>query len=362
MIEKSGGRSVHSARILVGIVALYVLAYCGPTIPIAFPRYPSGTGTQLKAVLEGKRNLGVVAARPPQSMLNRIGYHEDFSATIEAAVEAQIIKKGFYNVIDLSSRKERLRELAHSQSGLTMEALNLGLEEQVEQMLVVRMTNQPYSQCKVKKVNDLAGGLTTSLMARAGATDEKPEFEKDTAVMFLTIFVQGKITNVETGRSVSHQYSKAYEYFNKPGDLNCPSELAAFDGALQAAAQELASNLSPQVVTINVPLMEDADDLHEEDAEVVHEYLSSGNAWAEARDYEMASQSWRRALSESNGDSVSALWNLAIYSWYEGNYDEAETFFKRALEGGGPGMRDSAKRELFSEFGEQKRLEEGGTR
>lgn len=154
-------------RSLIIIVLASVIFGCGPTIPIKFPMYPDSTGTQLKRLLQGKRNLGIVAAKPSARFLQAIGYQNDWSATIEAAVSSAITERGFFTVVDIENRKDRLRELAHSQSGLTRESLKIGKELEISNMLIIRMTQAPRSQCRTKMIADYSGYGMQLAMAKA---------------------------------------------------------------------------------------------------------------------------------------------------------------------------------------------------
>lgn len=341
-----------------------LLLACGPSIPVRFPQYPSATGAKLKAVLEGGRNVGVVAAKTNPRILARIGYENDWSDTMEGAVTTAVAEKGFFEVVDLSGRKERLRELAYTQSGMTGESLAIGRELAVNSMLTVQMTNAPRQECKREMVADYTGYAMDLALAKAqGDSTDGASLEKKTGVLYLTVYVVGRLTSVETGRTVTYSHTKPFRQVNKPGDTDCPSALAAFDGAIDQAARGIADNLSPKIVELPVPLMEDGDGVRDDEArDLVTGYLSSGNEWAEVADFDRAAKDWRRALNESSGDSVSALWNLAVYSWYSGDYDDAERYFDRALDGGGPDWLDGAKRELMARFSEQKRLAEGRNR
>ena len=364
-MNRTNPRWYHNFR-SVGMLSLSALfAYsCGPSIPVRFPQYPRATGDKLKAVLEGGRNLGIVAAPTSPAILRQIGYENDWSDTMEGAATTEIGKKGFFEVVDLSGRKERLRELAYTQSGMTAESLAIGRELAINSMLTVQMTNAPRQECKTEMVADYSGYAMQLALAKAqGESTDKANLEKKTGVLYLTVFVVGRLTSVETGRTVTYSHTEPFRQVNQVGDTDCPSALAAFDGAVDAAARGIADNLSPSIVELNVPLMEDADDVGDGEArDVVGSYLSSGNKWAETADFDRAAKEWRKALTESDGASVSALWNLAVYSWYAGEYDDAEKYFEKALDGGGPDWLDGAKRELMSRFSEQKRLAEGARR
>ncbi|MEQ9364087.1 MAG: tetratricopeptide repeat protein [Leptospirales bacterium] len=342
-----------------------VFAYsCGPSIPVRFPQYPRSTGAKLKAVLEGGRNVGVIAAKTNPAILQRIGYENDWSDTMEGAVTTAVSKKGFFEVVDLSGRKERLRELAYTQSGMTAESLAIGRELAVNSMLTVQMTNAPRQECKTEMVADYSGYAMQLALAKAqGDSTDKANLEKKTGVLYLTVFVVGRLTSIETGRTVTYSHTQPFRQVNKVGDTDCPSALLAFDGAVDQAAQGIADNLSPSIVELSVPLLEDADDVGDDESrDMVGGYLASGNQWAEVADFDRAAKDWRRALNESSGQSISALWNLAVYSWYAGEYDDAERYFEQALDGGGPDWLDGAKRELMARFSEQKRLADGARR
>lgn len=356
--------NVSVIRRLTFSVLAFALLSCGPSIPIRFPQFPDATGDQLRGVIGGQKNVGVIAARPQAGALSGLGRgEEDWSDTVEGAVTTEVAKRGFYNIVDVSSRKERLRELAYTQSGMTRDALRIGEELSVNLLLVVRMTRQPRMECKIERLTDYAAAAANLMATAAGSNSQPQETKKDTAVLYMTVFAQGVLTNVETARSVTYANSKPFKLEASVGDTNCPSALAGFDGALQIAASEIADHLSPTVVTVRVPLLEEADEVPDANSKArVEGWLSQGNEWAESANFDEAAKSWRRALNDSDGESVSAMWNLAVYSWYSGDYDEAERYFEKALENGGPSWLNGAKRELISRFREQKRLAEGAER
>ncbi|MBX7057952.1 MAG: tetratricopeptide repeat protein [Leptospirales bacterium] len=342
----------------VAAMALLALG-CGPSIPIRFPQFPDQTGSQLRTVTEGRRNVGIVAA---ESSRGDSGYSGgDWTATMEAALTNQISERGYFNLVDISSRKERLRELAYTQSGMTAESLQIGRELQINLLLIVRPTSRPKVECRVEQRTDYAGSaLALASAAASGNSNNAGLQKKPTGVLSLTVYVQGILVNVETGRTLSYANSEPFVLAADVGDSSCPSQLEAFDGALQLAARNIASRLSPEVVTVNVPLLADTDELNGPNTDRVQGWLEAGNEWAESENFEQAAKSWQRALNESDGESVSALWNLAVYAWYSGDYDRAEQYFEKALDGAGPSWLDGAKRRLISQFREQKSLERGG--
>ncbi|HMU83161.1 MAG TPA: hypothetical protein PKE49_16340 [Leptospiraceae bacterium] len=352
-------------RVLI-ISSLASLLTCVPGIPVKIPRYPEGVmGDQLKSVMGAKRKVGVVAASPNPNLLQQIGYDQDWSATVEGAVTTELTQRGFYTMIDTSSRKQRLRELAYTQTGLTGEQRNIGQELAAEGLLFIRMTAPPLKECKTEYVTDFAAtalklGMKMAMKDSNGAGDAQEK--KPTGVLFLTVFVQGTLTNLETGQSVTYAHSKPYKLQNEAGNQECPSTLDAFGKALQDASAAIADNLSPSIVTVKIPLASDADDLDGDQKAKVTKYLTEGIKWAEADDFQMAAQNWEKALDASGGKSASALWNIAAYKWYSGDMDGAEKYFKRSFSNGGSDWADAAKRSLWATFRKEKdrKESEGG--
>jgi tetratricopeptide (TPR) repeat protein len=335
---------------------------CGPGIPVKVPRYPEGNmGDQLKAVMGAKRKIGVIAVEPNPTLMQRIGTQMDWSSTVEASLTTTLTQKGFYTLLDMSSRKARLRELAYTQTGLTGEQRQIGTELAADGLLFIRMTNPPLQECKTEMIQDYAGtALRMGLAAMARNADGAAEGAKKepTGVLYLTVFLQGTIVNLESGRSVTYAHSKPYKLQNEAGNPECPSTLDAFSKALEDASSAVADNLSPTIVTVKIPLAADADDVEGDQAEKVTQFLEEGNKWAEENDFEMAAQAWEKALDASGGKSASALWNIAAFKWYTGDMDGAEKYFKRSFSSGGSDWLDGAKRSLWSTFRKEKERKE----
>ena len=363
--------SLRNPGRMLAYAMLSLVPACSTVIPIQMPVYPAGKkGEAVRQVLAGKRNLAVVATLPSDRISRRFAYVENWSDLIEGKVSSEFAGRGYYRIIDLKSRKDRLREIAFSKLGITAEEKELGEELAVDTLLVLEISEPPRDDCKIEmhsstmsygstalKVGFMVG--VAVLLDRAViVTDVSPE--RPTGVRYLSIYVNAKLVNVETGRAVTWAVTAPYSLQADPGDRNCPSVLKAFDGALAQLTGELADQLSPRMVEREIPLDDEAEDLSGSQVEVVERQLEDGVAWVKKGDFELAASSWESALEESRGKSRAALWNLATYYWYLGDYEQAEDYFKQAIRYGGPDwMEESERMNIWNEFKSERDLQKG---
>ncbi|MCB1303152.1 MAG: hypothetical protein KDK37_02690 [Leptospiraceae bacterium] len=346
------------SRYSIALTAL-ILGSCASGIPVKFPQYPSGNqGAQLQRVLDGKRKIAVVARDLPAGYstdLTRLGLASEWQDTMRSSIQSAMQTRGFYSIVDLDSRSTRYQELAHAQSGMTRNQLAIGKELAVESILFVRMTALPRVECKVEEITDLSTAALQLAMAAAnkGQTNGEAQYKKPTGVTYLTVFVEATLVNVETGRSISYSNTKPHRLENDVGNLQCPSQLKAFDEALEQIGTDIASNLSPEVVTFYIPLADDVDGLRGGDPDRVAAFLEEGIKWAEEGNFDEAARQWERALDESGGTSTSAMWNLGAYYWYSGDMDQAQQYFEQAMRTAEPGWMDD-KRYVWTLFQKEK--------
>lgn len=360
---KSSGRLATT----LAVSALFLTAACGPGIPIKFPQFPDGTaGTRLKQTLDGKKRVAVVAKEIPPAIQRsmRAGLAEEWSDTIRASMKSALEDYGYYTILDVDSRNARYNELARSQTGLTNYQLSIGQELQVDHLFFVNMTALPRVECKTEMVTDSVAAASAALQLAMAANGRDVKMSnqsttRPTGVLYLTVFVEGKLVNVETGRSVSTSTTEPFKLQNQAGNPECPSELQAFDGALKQAAKKIADKLSPKVMTFKLPIEDGVDDVKGGDKKLVQQYLADGISWVEAGDMEQAVKSWEMAVDESGGSSSAAFWNLAIAKFAAGDVQEADQLFQRAFQAGGPKFMDGSKRTTYALFKKEKqRIEE----
>jgi tetratricopeptide (TPR) repeat protein len=357
-------------RNILNFMVIILFLRCGVSIPIKFPKFPDGTeGKKLKQVLEGKRKVGVVAKELPPAVrrgLDRYGLASEWQETIRAAMKTTLEEYGYYIVVDIDSRSQRYDELARSQTGITRNQQALGQELNVDHLFYVNMTAVPRVECKIELLKDAAAAAAAALqlaMAAAGAEvkTDNTTISRPTGVLYLTVFVEGTLVNVETGRSISYSVQEPYRLENQVGNQECPSELVAFNEALKNATKKIADRLSPRVVTEKIPLEEKDKEIEIGDKKTVELLLQDGIKWIEAGDIEQAIKSWDAALEESGGTSKAALWNLAVAKWYQGDLEKAQKYFDQVTKMGGTKFIDSKKRQAIAIFKiEKKRIEEEG--
>lgn len=356
---------IHFFRIIIrGLPLLFCLAIlstCGPTVPIRFPKYPEGVyGQQLRAVMGAQKTLGIIAP-DANAVLYGPFAGKDFSRIVESEVEKAINERGYYEFVDLKHRKQRLRELAKTQTGLFSVQKMIGQEQAADALLVVQMAKTPKTECKVEHVFSVAKatwevakiGYRVYMESQGHGTwimGDPTESSLPTGVLYMTLFIKAKMVNIETGRSVAYSYAKPFRQISKPGNLRCPSGLKAFDESVKVASQQIADHLSPKIDVHDVALETDVGDVDENVAGLVKGYLKEGFKFAESDNLEAASEQWEEALAESGGRSAAAFWNLAAYKWYAGDMDQAQDYFRKAMRVGGPGWLDDSKRETYALF------------
>ena len=339
------------------LLSSFLLSGCATTIPVAIPRYPKKKGAQLRDILGGRRNLAVVAAKFDKKYASQLGNSaQSWNQSIEAVVSKTLGELGYYKIVDLSNRKQRLQELAYSQAGLTEESLEIGRELQVHSFFVVRMTKAPQIKCKVEEVEDY---LTTAITITARSIIQPQEAGaintgRPTGVLYTAMFIEGRLSNLETGRSVSHFYSQTLRLPSKAGNRSCSAPESSFEKIIINAGQELARNLSPKMTRLSVPLMKDSPDLRGKVRKEVASHLLGGLEWAQSGDMDEAKLEWEEALRQSNNQSGGAIWNLGVYHWHMGNFERAEEYFVK-IKRQKARILDKKKRSLLALFNREKK-------
>ncbi|MCS7205431.1 MAG: hypothetical protein NZ853_07025 [Leptospiraceae bacterium] len=356
-------------RFLTLTAIVFTFSYCATAVSIKFPQFPEGTkGQKLRSVLDGKKKVAVIAKEPPPAIrrsFDRLGLASELNETMRAAMKTKLQQYGYYTVLDIDSRNERYQELARTQTGITQAQKRLGLELEVDHLIFVNMTAIPRVECKVELITDAVAAAAVALQLALAASGVEVKIDntttsRPTGVLYLTVFLEGTIVNVETGKSISHSVQKPVRLANQAGNIQCPSELVAFNQALDLATTEIANVLSPQIITLDIPL-ESKDNVKIGDKKMINQLLVDGIRWIEAGDVEQAIKSWEEALTYSGGTSKSALWNIAIAHWYSGNMEEAQKYFDLTLKIGGPNFFNSEKRRIYAIFKQEKRrIEEEG--
>jgi len=337
---------------------------CKTTVPIKYPQFPEGLeGNKLRQVLQNKKKIAVIVKELPATNQGIFIKHQSFSEwqeTARAVLKTTLEEYGYYIVVDIDSRSQRYNELARSQTGITKAQIALGQELNIDHLLYVNMTAAPLVECKTEIITTYKQ-VTTRVKTKDGIV-EKTEMvpTKDIQrVLYLTIFLEATLVNIESGRSISNSNQEPYVLFGQIGNPDCPSELVAFHEAIKIASRKIANKLSPRVVEIPVPLEEKDKSITIGDKKLINQFLKDGVKWMKSGNVEEAIKSWQIALEESGGTSKAALWNMAVAMWYQGNFLQAQRYFDQVIKLDGSDFFDSSKKKFYTIFKqEKKRIEE----
>ncbi len=340
------------------------LVTCKTTVPIKYPQFPEDLeGSKLRQVLKNKKKIAVVVRDVSSDIKNNLikyQIYNEWQETVRAAMKTTLEEYGYYIVVDIDSRSQRYNELARSQTGITKNQKALGQELNIDHLFYVSMTAAPRVECKTEMVTTYKQ-VTTRVKTKDGIV-EKTEMvptKEIQRILFLTIFLEATLVNIETGRSISSSNQEPYTFAGTIGNPDCPSELVAFNHAINAAVKKIADKLSPKVITISVPLEDKEKSISTENKKLVNQLLENGVKWMESGNVEEAINSWQQALEESGGTSKSAYWNIAVAMWYQGELEKAQKYFDQAMKLGGSDFFDSSKRKIYTIFKqEKKRIEE----
>ena len=272
-------------------------------------------------------------------------------------VSKTLSELGYYKIVDLSNRKQRLQELAYSQSGLTEESLEIGREIQAHTFFIVRMTKAPQIKCKIEEVEDYvtaAIAITARSIADPKGKSAVVDTGRPTGVLYVSMFIDGRLSNLETGRSVSHFYSQTLRFPSDPGNRICTTPDASFEKIVINAGRALALNLSPKMTRLSVPLMNSSPDIAKKLRKKVNFHLLNGLEWAKSSDMEEAKREWEEALLQSGRRSGAAMWNLGVYYWHIGDFEKSHEYFTK-VKRQKVKLLDQKKRRLLSLYNRERK-------
>lgn len=365
------------AALLAG-AGLVALAGCATAFPLRFPEYPAGdSGQQLWKLTGGRRNLAVVARPLDPAIAGKVSLPTNWVDLIEGRVGGAVKDQGYFTLISPGARKERLRELARSQTGLTSTQLAIGQEIQADLLLILSLATVPRTECSVaRKSGNILGNLVRGtdatdpiVLARAeqrsvgmaivdfigsggGLLTTVAPVLPVVGVRDTTVFVTGTLVNVETGQSMVVTNTEPFRLENDTNLMECPSELKGLDAALTFAAYRLVSQISPRIILLKVPLADDSEGVSSDRASSVVTSLKKGNDWAEEGNLERARVLWAQSLDESGGKAAAALWNLGVYLWHTGDFRGAASYFDRAIQSASSKWMDADKKRALTRFEE----------
>ncbi len=339
-------------RVLLLFLIIGFFSQCGSYIKI--PVVTSMPADFLN-VLQGGKKIGIAATvKPDMAFESTSG---DIAAVLKGSTENALQGFGYFTMVDIASRQDRMKELVRSQQGLTQFALEAGKEFAINGLIYLNVPQNPIYECKtrrfIKEVQDCPKKGKCS-------TIKVPYISK---ILFTTVFIQAKLVNTETGRSLSYSYQKPFEIENSaPSNqgVDCPARSQGFDAAARRASFTVAKHLSPEVRMVDIVVGSEPIGVAGPHQKSVEALLKQGIKWVEISppNFEEAKKTWLEALRISDYSAAFAYWNLAVAFWAEGNLVQSEDNFRKSMSKGGPEFMSGKKMQIYSMFlKEKKRIE-----
>lgn len=321
--------------------------------------------------MKGGKKVGIIAV-PPQtnSQLSEFG---DMTSIIQGVAENAFRAYRYFTIVDISSRAQRMQEIALSQTGATNEQRQIGQEMSINAFLYIEVPNPPQAECKQSSRQE-----TRNVCAQYDSNRKCLKYNThfvniSNATLTVKVAVKGRLVNIETGRTLTYTASNMGgqtmnnnlmrsftgngQYINEVenGIASCPSVLAAFEKEVNKAAQDLAANLSPKVIDYAVIIEDDLAGTPADAKEEVKAQLKMAINWLNNANpnLDSAYDNWNQALNLSGNQSLAALWNIAVYYWSMGDLDQAEKYFNQVKLN--PNFFNSQKMENYNRFVEEKK-------
>lgn len=361
--EAAPRRSPHGG-LLAALVVLSLATCASPQMRSAMP-----VVTPLSAAMAEGRAVAVIG-QPSTHNVSSFGFPSDWELILEAKVQEALQRRGQIRIVDVRSRRNRLAESAFTQSGVSQEALQIGRELAAASMIFVQLASAPQTECKIERVMDSshpAGAFLSSIAGPAEFGESESVWRRtlrsaaenvsgirETGVRYTTFIYTVRVVNTENGESRSAAVTAPYRTENASGNRECPTLLAAVDGALNTGAGAIASVIAGTIEAADYPLITDVGDLDENETEVRSE-LEAGFRQVSAGDFEGAEASFTKGLRLSGNRSSAARWNLAIVSWRQGKFDAAREYFEAFFDKAPADWKTTDKLEVWVRFREATR-------
>ncbi|MCK5110647.1 MAG: hypothetical protein KAQ94_03925 [Arcobacteraceae bacterium] len=242
------------------------------------------------------------------------------SSKIEVAMTKKIINgKSYFTIISRTNTSKILEEQRLQYSGLINEstAVELGDLIGVEAMIT-------------GNINDASALYTYYREKRSKCIDKKCKETRQYSVHCTKgsyfISAQIKMIDVQKGdiiyANTLNQSSEHRHCSDKSGGL--PSKSQELNILSDYLSESFVSQLSPNIITFNVELLEDPDIDYTDEQE---DLLENGLKYIEIGRYKKAEELFSKLLTSSNDKSYVAAYNLGVIKEIQSKYDHAQQLY-----------------------------------
>ncbi len=325
-------KSKISLIALAAGIALAVSA-CAPTIDVEYPVFKKDKeGRQLQKFVGTAKTVGLIVQKPDKSLWQQIFEGSSFIDVIPQKVFEAFDKESYYTLIDVEKRKDAMKEIAFSETGLTSNSRKIGNLLSAQMLLFVHFEKPVYSQ-GTEGVRDTAACTASMVSAAAGGSGGSGCLAKPTCTISLTVPVDATLINSDTGatmKAVALGSDVTAKHHGAPGSSRCPPLLDAFDVALAKSVGYVKNRLSPMVKTAEIKVV--VKDSDPEVKELLEEGLEEVSG--DTPSFEKAAKLWKKAL-DKKPDAEGPNANMGSYYFSTGDFEKAVEYYEKAMKAKG---------------------------
>lgn len=286
-------------------------------------------------VMKGGNRIAVFSKKDKRN-------NTDWKHQLEGAIKNELNHAGYFTIVDVASRKDRLEAIAFSNSGMTAEAKEIGKEMSVDGFLYLTTASEPKTEC-TRESREVKKEVCVAKDKEGKCTKTNIKYEtKWTSTLLVNVYMEGILVNLETGRTLGHAITETQKF--RKSQKDCPSELEAIEKATEKGAEELVSRISPVMTQMEIEVFNDTDANIPNKDQINHRLDEGAKALAnDEPDYLSIISVWEDAARLADEKAPEPYWNLGIAYWKMLRMNQAEENFSKALNLGGRDFRDDQK-------------------
>ena len=341
---------------ILAIPLFSIISGCATYIPVpVVTAMPPG----FLQVMQGGKRIAIRELAPAAAVPAEFQYSP---ASLAASTSAAIIRARYFRIIDTDFKTDSLDfDLTFSP-----EARKQIGSSTIDGTIVIQMNGIPAYNCQMadryenrKECLKYEGGQCVSertYQVRISSTSAR-----------VRLPIRAVLQHIESGELIlfTTQAEAEKSQSVENASASCASSSSLLTEAIAQAGVLISQRFSPTVADVEILIDDSVDDVPEEKRSAVEARLAAARKYVEAGAFDFARDEWENALSESGDRSISALWNLGVYSWYDGDLEKAANYFQKAASLADAGYAKSGKRclglsglsheEIISKFNAERR-------